>query len=210
MRISQQNSNKMVIKETPILQIIMLTLFAAGFGFSTIKSNNSISNDPFYLQVENLFAILIIIIVLFVIAIIQFTTITINKSTGQLNIKRKRLIKPTNETYQINHIKKIIMREFKEFNKGNRTVTYPLFFIMNDNTGPDFEVDFIYSNRSTDQGSIFNRLTKNKKIGTQIAKFIGVPFEEHRAPSIPQIVDIFSSTIKESYKESIDETKKQQ
>ncbi len=55
MRISQQNSNKMVIKETPILQIIMLTLFAAGFGFSTIKSNNSISNDPFYLQVENLF-----------------------------------------------------------------------------------------------------------------------------------------------------------
>lgn len=210
MRISQQNSNKMVIKETPIVQIIMLTLFAAGFGFFTIKSNNSISSGPFYLQVENLFAILVIIIVLFVIAFIQFTTITINKSTGQLNIKRKRLIKPKNETYQINHIKKIIMREFKEFNKGNRTVTYPLFFIMNDNTGPDFEVDFIYSNTSTDQGSIFNRLTKNKKIGTQIAKFIGVPFEEHRAPSIPQIVDIFSSAIKESYKESIDEAKKQQ
>jgi len=209
MRISQQNSNKMVIKETPILQIIMLTLFAAGFGFFTIKSDNSISSDPFYLQVENLFAILIIIIVLFVIAIIQFTTITINKSTGQLNIKRKRLIKPKNETYQINHIKKNIMREFKEFNKGNRTVTYPLFFIMNDNTGPDFEVDFIYSNTSTDQGSIFNRLTKNKKIGTQIAKFIGVPFEEHRAPSIPQIVDIVSA-IKESCKESIDEAKKQQ
>ena len=84
----------------------MLTLFAAGFGFFTIKNNNSISSDSFYLQVENLFAILIIIIVLFVIAIIQFTTITINKSTGQLNIKRKRLIKPKNETYQINHIKK--------------------------------------------------------------------------------------------------------
>jgi len=173
MRILKEEQNLMVLQERNLSAFVAGTIFFI-VGFVSI------------FQDLVLLGILVALFGAFIIATTKTVTISLNKSANKLSFFRKGLISQSHQEYDLNQIKEIEMSRTKNYHvSGIRSVgryLYHLAFVLKSG-----EVVFFNSSNT----SPF--ITPQRRIGSRVANFLGVPFKEKGRPTHGRALSTVSS-----------------
>ncbi len=139
----------------------------------------------------------------FVIFKTKVTTVILDKNTNKLTFTHKSLLSRKAKEYSLNQIKAVELQQIYE-RKG---YSYGLVFILENN-----EVVSLTSmggRMIRSNIGIGRKTIKESLIGTRIASFLNVPFNERRAPTLTEIISATKKTIQEEIeKRKKDESQK--
>ncbi len=180
MKIIQENSGLMVIKENYIIAIFLGALFAI-VGFLIVFSPQIFKEQP-----PLWFGLVFILIGLLAVLLCPFITISIDKSIGKITFLWKRLIGTKKEEYNLDQVKEITFQAHYTTNRKGRgyRLEYDLLFILKN------EKEVVFKNKSK----------KDKIVGEKIAQFLNVPFQERRPPTASETLSTIKETIQENYR----------
>jgi len=174
MKIIKQTSRLMILKDANILAIFVgIILISAGiltFFYPDIFTND-IDQFPWHFR---LFFLLIGAMVLFMS---KTTKITLDKGSNRVLLIYKKLIgNEEKKYYQLNDIKKVLLQKTYSY-EGEKTRCYfNIILILDNNKKINLPSSATVSvGRGLVGRKYFN---KDEKIGQEIAKFLGVPFEK--------------------------------
>lgn len=200
MKIIKKNQNLMIIKERNVFVFLLGAIFTI-FGFLVIFKPDffNVNKPPLW---SGFFGILS---GLFIIFIAKITTIILDKNTRKLVFKWKTLIKEQSKEYNLDQIKQLELQQvYTSTNKGKIGYSYKLVFILSNNE----EVPLNQYGSSISQ-AMRKKTNVEKLIGTKIANFLNVPFQEKRLPTVTEILSTIQETMrKEIEKREIEKNKK--
>ena len=175
MKIIKQTSGLMVIKDANIVSIftgiILISVGVLALFYPNIFTNE-IDQFPWYFK---FFFPLIGAIVLFCF---KMTKITLDKASNKVLLISKKLIGEEHKKYyELNRIKKVLLQKTYIY-KREKTRCYFNIILILDN---DEKINLPSSATVSVGGGLIGRkyFNKDEKIGEEIAKFLGVPFEKN-------------------------------
>jgi len=193
MKIIKQTPNLMVIKNSNIVSIFVGIIFIFVGIFMFFYPNTSINNvDKFPLYFKS-FILLIGVIVFF---ISKTTKVVLNKELSKISLIYKKIIgNEYKKNYELNRIKKVLLQKTYSHDEKTPKYYFNIILILDNNE----KIRLPSSATVSVGGNLIGRkyFNKDEKIGEEIAKFLGIPFENSD-----------SDSEKESLKETISELKK--
>jgi hypothetical protein len=202
MRITTETQNLMVIKEGSLLPYALGIIFA-------VLGIIMILNPALFVQKPPLwFSIIFFLGGLSVIFFTTQTFITLDKNAKKLFFASKRLIGKKETAYDLSQIKEIEIQEGyythtemkgpSVSTRGGTTRT--LSFVMKDGS----RIPFNAGNRITSSGFQISK-PKEGMIGTRVAQFLGVSFQDRRPPTAGEIL----SEVKETIEQQIEKAQRE-
>jgi len=191
MKIIKQTPSLMVIKDSNIVSIFVGIIFIFigifMFFYSDISTNN-VDKFPWYFKA---FILLIGVIVFFGS---KTTKIVFNKELNKISLIYKKIIgNEYKKNYELNRIKKVLLQKTYSYDEKTPKCYFNIILILDNNE----KINLPSSTTVSVGGSLTGRkyFNKDEKIGKEMAKFLGIPFEN-------------SDSEKEGLKETISELKK--
>ena len=191
MKIIKQTPSLMVIKDSIIVSIFVGIIFIFigifMFFYSDISTNN-VDKFPWYFKA---FILLIGVIVFFGS---KTTKIVFNKELNKISLIYKKIIgNEYKKNYELNRIKKVLLQKTYSYDEKTPKCYFNIILILDNNE----KINLPSSTTVSVGGSLTGRkyFNKDEKIGKEMAKFLGIPFEN-------------SDSEKEGLKETISELKK--
>jgi len=179
MKIIKDAPDLMIIKDRNILAFFIGAIFVF-FGLITVFYPEFFTNKP-----PREAGIGGILLGLLVISLAKITTFRLDKTANQLIIVRKSLFSRKMEEHDLNQIKTIELRQIYQ-EKG---YSYQLLFILENNeeiplpsTGGIVKV-------------MGKQVTNERIIGTRIASFLNIQFQERRPPSVSEVLSALQKTV---------------
>jgi len=181
MKITKKTEGQMVLEDKPIW------VYGVGAIFVIVGAIPLI-NPSLYAQKMPLFMSLIFIALgLAAIILVQMVTMTIDKGSNRLSIKRQNLLGTKDENYELGQIKSISLRHSTHIGSSSRSSRgshhthhhhtyddYQLLFIL------DNEKEVLISSSSRSRGSInVSNAPSEEMIGKEISDFIKVPLKTY-------------------------------
>jgi cation transport ATPase len=183
MKIITQTDGEMILKEGSASGIIFGIIFAivgavVAFYFSSSG------------QIVVWLGIAFIVIGLASIFFSSSITVDINKLGGQLSYQKKRLIGGSSATYAIADVLRIeTRRQWRVQNNANKNVSMPRQVLVSQSvivfkSGQELPLDHQKNSSSMSVGPVMMTGQGSEvAIATQVANFIGVPFQEIAPPN---------------------------
>jgi hypothetical protein len=200
MKINKKTDTLMVLKDLSLLTFGIGIVFALVGIFMLITS----SSVPLW------FSIIFLGIGLLVIITAKMTTVTIDKSSSKLSLKKQGLLGTKIEEYGTNQIKELQLRQSIQYytnrggSRGQRLVTN-LYFVLKENK----EV-LLTSGSISGVGmwGFFNsqKISNEEKIGQEISTFLSIPFQVYRPSTVGEML----STVKGAIEEGMAKSKSEQ
>lgn len=185
MRIVKEKEDLMVLRDEGIITFLVgpvfLTVgivFLIKEGFSPIEPSSWI-----YL--------LFIFVGILITVLWKTTTISLDKKTGKLIFLSKGLKGKTSKEYNLNEIKEIELHTEYLKNKDNESnVFYNLIFILKSGERVPLSPGERGSRRSMGV-----QVIPEVDIGKKLAKFLEVPFQERRLPTVQETLSAVASAV---------------
>jgi hypothetical protein len=198
MKIVSQSADQLVMKEGSTTGIIFGAIFilvGAGVGFKMRDAN------PYVIYIA-------LAIVLGGLAAILFSsaiTVDANKTSGQLLYQKKRIIGGSTATYAIADISRIETRKQWQVQNappaGTQNATMPQPVLVAQSVivfkdGREVPLDHQKNSSTMSSGSavVMGGQGAETAIAAQVAKFLGVPFQEIMPPNMSSGVNIMSGS----------------
>jgi hypothetical protein len=132
---------------------------------------------------------------LFVILVAKVTTVTIDKVLGKIVFNWKSILKKETKEYSLSLIKELEIRPtYDSNNDGGRS--FHSFFILLD--GSEVALDPFGTTTTRFKNA---KPSSEISLNTQIANFMGIPFNERRPPTIQETLSAISSTVQSKIQE---------
>lgn len=180
MKITEENSGLMVVKESHIFVIFLGLVFFAGSFAITFYPNALKEPPPPWL------GIFLVFMGLAFVLFTPFITISVNKASGKITFSWKRLLGEKREEYNLNEIKEIVFHAYYSANHAHKGINrhhldYDLFFVLQNGKNITFK----------------NESKNDKIIGEKIAQFLNVPFREELPPTPSEIFSMAKEKMQE-------------
>ena len=192
MKISLEKDNLMILNNTPYSRLFLGILFFGIGILMALKPNISTTPIPIW------FAILFIIAGIAICIFTNYRKVIIDKTIGKIIISNRTLFNKKNADYLISDVQgiRLCSRTYSQHTKrGNQTKTEHWLELIK-KTG-----SIQLSEPSSSNLSIMGVSIEGKEtLGSKIAAFIKVPYDEERPPTINETI----TAIKDAVKESID------
>ncbi len=185
MRIVKEKEDLMVLRDEGIIAFLIGPVFLTVGIVFIIKEGFS----P--IEPSSWTYLLFIFVGILITVLWKTTTISLNKKTGKLIFLSKGLKGKISKEYNLNEIKEIEIHTEYLKNKDNESnVSYHLIFIFNNGERVPLSPGERGSRRSMGV-----QVIPEVEIGKKLAKFLDVPFQERRLPTVQETLSTVSNVI---------------
>ena len=198
MKIIKEDQHLMVIKDRSIVTFFVGGIIALGGLVVVLKPDFFTNQPPMWSGFVGM------LMGLFVVFVAKLTTVTLDKSMGKVVFKWKTLINEKLKEYDIGSIKQLELQQEYASNSKSGGYSYKLVFILN--TGEEVYLNQYSSPYVTVNGI---QIMTEKGIGTRIAHFLTVPFQERRQPTVGETLSTIQSAIQGSIEKEMEKRKKE-
>ena len=189
MKIIAEDENLMVLKDRNIIAFVIGTIFFL-FGIAAIFQPDFFTNQP---PLPWSFAAILLGVI--TVAVAKITTVKLDKSIGKLTFFQKGLMSQNSNEYDLKKIKEVELNVTYHHGK-NGGYSFHLAFVFDSG-----EIVQLNPFSSSIVKAIGQQINPEKKLGTRIAAFLGVPFQERRPLSVNEALSAVSSAIKQASEE---------
>jgi len=195
MKIIQETPDTIIIKDKNILSFII------GIIFVVIGLGIVVKPEFFSEGVQSWIGIIGIVLGVFAIAVTKVITVTMDKTTGKCVWAQKSLMGKTDKEYPLDKIKEVELTTSYSYThrrsgKNSGGYTYHVNLVMKD--GSILELNPGVSQVRT----LGWQMVPENKLGTRIAQFLNVPFQERRSPTVTEALSTVSSAIQDAIAKS--------
>jgi len=184
MKIVKEEQNLMVIKnKNTFVFLVGITFALTGF-LTILKPDIFINQPPLWSSIVG------ILLGSFIILVTKTTTINLNKTSNQIIFTHKTLFRQTITQHNLQQIKKIELQTI--YNSSNKSSGYSYRLIFELNNGKQIPLN---SQGSSIIRIMGKQIIVEKKIGTKIANFLNIPFQEKRPPTLKETLSVVQSAI---------------
>jgi len=189
LHIVNQSQSILILKDNNAIARLVGIIFLV-VGFTIIIKPNVFTNNP-----PIIFGIISLLLGLFVILVAKVTTVTIDKVLGKIVFNWKSILKKETKEYSLSLIKELEIRPtYDSNNDGGRS--FHSFFILLD--GSEVALDPFGTTTTRFKNA---KPSSEISLNTQIANFMGIPFNERRPPTIQETLSAISSTVQSKIQE---------
>jgi len=197
MRIVKEDQNLMILKDRNIIAYIVGIIFLLA-GIMVILKPDFFTNQP-----PSWSGFVGILLGGFVVAVAKSTTVKLDKLINKLSFSRKGLIGQSNQDYDLNQIKEVELSVAYNTSRKGGGYSYHLAFVLNSG-----EIVPLNPGSSSIIRVMGRQIIPEKTIGSRIATFLGIPFQERRPPTVSETLSTVSSAIQSAAEKEIEKQKK--
>jgi hypothetical protein len=198
MKIVKEDPNLMIIKDKNILAFLVGIVFTLAGFLVILKPDFFTNKPPMWSGVAG------VAIGLFVVLVAKTTTITLDRITRKVVFKWKTLINEKSKEYELGSIKQLELQQvYTSSSKGRGGYSYRLVFILG--TGEGVPLNPYGSSNVRIMG---RQIITERGIGTRIANFLSIPFQERRPPTVSETLSTIQSAIENAAQKEIEKQKK--
>lgn len=196
MRIVKETTNLMVLKQKNVFVFLVGIIFILAGLLVILKPDFFTNQPPFWSGFAG------IAIGLFIIFVAKITTVTLDKTAGEIVFKWRTLINTKSKEYELGSIKQLELQQVYTSNsRGRGGYSYKLAFILD--TGEKLPLNPYSSSIVRIMG---RQVILERKIGSRIANFLNIPFQERRPPTVSETL----SAIQQTVQKEIEKNKREQ
>lgn len=197
MKIVKEEQNLMVLKDRNIIAFAIGIIFTLA-GFLVIIKPDFFTNQPPMWS-----GFVGVLLGGFVVFVTKVTTITLDKTSNKLSFLRKGLTSKSAREYNLDQIKEVELSvTYSSSGKGGG-YSYHLAFVLNND-----EIVPLSPGSSSIIRIMGRQIIPEKTLGTRIAGFLGVPFQERRPPTVSETLSAVFSAIKSATEKEIEKQRK--
>lgn len=198
MRIVKEQQNLMILKDRNIIAFVVgMIFFLAGIAV-ILKPDFFTNQSPIWSGFVG------VLLGGFVVAVTKITTIKLDKSTAKLTFLRKGLIGQGSNEYDLKQIKEVELSvAYHTSSRGGGGHSYHLAFVFNGG-----EIVQLNPGSSSTIRAMGRETISEKTLGTRIAAFLGVPFQEKRPPTVSETLSAVTSAIQNAAEKEMEKQKK--
>ena len=197
MRIVKENENLMVLKDRNIIAFAVGIIFLLAGIAVIIKPDFFTNQPPFWSGLVG------ILLGGFVVAVAKITTINLDKQVNKLTFLRRGLIGKNSNEYDLNQIKEVELSVAYNTSRKGGGYSYHLAFVLNSG-----EIVQLNPGSSSIIKVMGRQIIPEKTLGTRIASFLGVPFQERRPPTVSETLSAVTSAIQNAAEKEMEKQKK--
>lgn len=193
MKIIKEDQNLMVIKDRNIFAFLIGAVFMLVGLLVILKPNLFSDQPPFWL------GLVMALVGGFVILFAKAITVILDKTSSKILVAEKALLSRNTKEYGFDQIVKIeLQKNYNTSRKGGGGF-YKLAFVLND--GKQITL-------SVASGVVMGmEIIPGKEKGARIAKFLNVPFEERRPPTVSEAISAIQTGIQNAAQKEIERRK---
>jgi len=197
MRIVKENENLMVLKDRNIIAFAVGIIFLLAGIAVIIKPDFFTNQPPFWSGLVG------ILLGGFVVAVAKITTINLDKQVNKLTFLRRGLIGKNSNEYDLNQIKEVELSVAYNTSRKGGGYSYHLAFVLNSG-----EIVQLNPGSSSIIKVMGRQIIPEKTLGTRIASFLGVPFQERCPPTVSETLSAVTSAIQNAAEKEMEKQKK--
>lgn len=183
MKIVKNNDEQLVLKDSNYL------FYIGGLGFIITGFHFLYSRTEWWVGFGA------IMVGLFVIIMLKNTIVSLTKSSREISIRSRSLLKKEENKLSFDQIKFVELQEKNLSSSEGKGTSKILYFVLHDGKRVSLSLS---SSSITFLGKQFSR---EYDIGKKVSTFLGVPFEEQRPLAVGEILSTIKSAIQEAEKD---------
>jgi len=199
MKIVKEEQGLMVLKDRNITVFVFGIIFTLAGFLVIIKPDFFTNRPPMWSGFVG------ILIGLFIIFAAKITTVTLNKISRKIALKRKNLINEKFQEYDIGSVKQLKLQQvYVPNSKGGGGHSYKLAFVL------DGGEEVLLNPYGSSIIKVMGRqVITEKKIGARIANFLNIPFQERRSLTVSETLSTVQSAIQDVARKEMEKQKKE-